>query len=73
MKATTSNISKFQGQKVWALIFVSGTKNIKYLNIVSDLGINNSCSGGYGNGIITNFVPFKDKFKVRFDSLYQSK
>ena len=51
MKATPSNISKFQGQKVWALIFVSGTKNIKYLNIVSDLGINNSCSGGYGNGI----------------------
>ena len=69
MKATPSNIAKFQGQKVFALIFVNSGK--KYLNIVSDLGINNSCSGGYGNGIITNFVPFKNKFKIRFNSLYK--
>ena len=73
MKATSSNILKFQGQKVWALIFVSGGKNIKYLNLVTDLGVNNSCSGGYGDGIITNFVPFTNKFKIRFNSLYNIK
>ena len=71
MKATTKNIEKYRGQKVWALIFVSGTKNIKYLNIVTDLGVNNTCSGGFGNGIISNFIPFIDGFKIRYERLWK--
>lgn len=66
MKATPKNIRKFQGQKVWAIIL---TPKGKYLNIVDNLGIDNSCSGGLGNGIITNFIPFIKGFKRRYNIL----
>lgn len=53
MVATESNITKYQGKKVIAILH---TRFGNKLGIITDFGNNNIYEGRYGTGVIKNFV-----------------